>query len=78
MYAKDLRHQYPELETQIASFDSFRNNLKDKGTVLTAELAIDNVDIILQRYFSLPIKRVTFTGELDWLGRFDKKTEEVL
>lgn len=63
-YAKQLRLQYPDIATQIDSLDNFKNN--KKGFLpKTKEIAIDNIDVIIQQWFNAPVTHVTFTGGVD-------------
>ena len=68
-YAEDLKRQHPQVATQIFEFDNFRVNKKGFWPQ-SREIAIDNIDIILQRWFNAPVKYVTFTGGVDFTDAY--------
>jgi len=80
-YATQLKNSYPEVATQIFSFEEFRV-LKKGFWPRTREIAIDNIDIIIQQWFKAPVKYLTFTGGVDFTDAYlenirrDYKEEE--
>lgn len=71
-YATDLKGRYEDVATQIDSFDNFLKNKKGFWP-RTKEIAVDNIDIILQSWFNAPVQYVTFTGSVDFKDSFDNE-----
>lgn len=73
-YAEDLKRHNPEVAPQIFEFENYKS-VKKGFWPQSREIAIDNIDIIISRWFNVPVKFVTFTGSVDFTDAYCNTTK---